>query len=97
MARRIEVLKAPNVQALAAGRHEYAKTVAVKDGDVTWVDKVKGYYKALIALVGAVLVGVTQLSGAVPAEAEPWVTVAISTLTVIGVILRANEQWVNDL
>ena len=82
------------LQGLPARELEVVKT---KEGSVTWVDKAKGYYKALIALVGALLVGVTQMSGAVPAEAEPWVTVAIAVLTEVGVVLRANETWVNAL
>lgn len=73
------------------------QVLATREGSVTWIDKAKAYYKALIALIGALLVGVTQLSGVVPAEAEPWVTVAVSVLTAAGVVLRANETWVNAL
>ena len=86
-----------NVHTLQGSPARELEVVKTKEGSVTWVDKAKGYYKALIALVGALLVGVTQLSGAVPAEAEAWVTVAISALTTLGVVLRANETWVNAL
>lgn len=81
------------------GRHAAVEkqVLATKEGEVNLVDKGKAYYKGVIALVGALLVGVTQLSGVVPTEAEPWITVAISTLTTLGVILRANEVWVDDL
>ena len=98
---RVALVSAPALPALYDGPDPspevQKKVLEVKEGSVTWLDNLKGYYKALIALVGALLIGVTQLSGVVPAEAEPWVTTTISVLTTIGVLLRANETWVNSL
>lgn len=99
MAKQLVVLPKPlaAVHTLQASDSRELEVKATKEGSVTWLDKAKGYYKALIALVGALLIGATQLSGAVPAEIEPWVTVAISAFTTLGVVLRANEVWVNAL
>lgn len=81
------------------GRHAAVEkqVLAVKEGSVTWVDKAKGYYKGLIAIVGVLLIAATQLVGTLPPEVERGLTILISVLTTVGIILRANETWVDAL
>jgi hypothetical protein len=71
--------------------------VAEKDGPVTKVDKAKAYYKALIALVGSLLVGANQVLPLVPDDAKGWVSTAVAVLTVASVALKSNEQWFDEL
>lgn len=68
-----------------------------KPGPVTRIDKAKAYYKGLIALIGSLLIGANQVLPIVPADAKGAVSTAIAFLTVVSVILKANENWVEDL
>ena len=81
------------------GRHALVekRVLDTKEGSVTWVDKAKGYYKGLIALVGVLLIAVTELSGTLPDPVDQWVTILIGVFTTLGVILLANEVWVDAL
>ena len=75
------------------------QVVDERTGAVTFLDKLKGYYKALVTVVGAVLVGLnelTPLTGFLPPTAQHWLSVAISVGTVILTALKANEHWVDD-
>ena len=75
------------------------QVVDERPGAVTFLDKLKGYYKALVTVVGAVLVGLnelTPLTGFLPPTAQHWLSVAISVGTVILTALKANEHWVDD-
>jgi hypothetical protein len=71
-----------------------------KPGTVGWADKLKGWYKGLIAAVGAILVllnNIGPFADLLGGDVSQWVTVAISALTAAGVFLRENEHWVDAL
>ncbi len=75
------------------------QVVDERTGAITLLDKLKGYYKALITVVGAVVLGInelTPLTASLPTTAQHWLSVAISVLTAILTFLKANEQWVDD-
>jgi len=56
------------------------------------MDKVAEYWKAIVAVVGAVIVVVqTALTDGEITNAE-WVTIAVTVLTAVGVYLKANRQ-----
>lgn len=103
MARRIEIVRNPqSTYALAGGieKAKHTKTLEVKEGQVTWVDKLKGYYHSLITLVGAILVflnQITPMAGFLPVEYRHWVDLAIIIATFVANVLKSNEYWVNDL
>lgn len=68
-----------------------------KPGNVTRIDKAKGYYKGLIALVGSLLIAANQAAPLLPADAKGFVSGAIGFLTIAGVVLKANETWIEGL
>lgn len=73
--------------------------VAVVDtasGVVTAWDKVKAYYKGAIAIVGATLVvlnQVTPIFNFVPDPIHHYFTVIVAVVTAAGVVLKQNEHW----
>lgn len=74
--------------------------VQVKQGPVTFLDRLKKYYKGLIALIGFVLILLNQLTPLfdfLPAQDRPYVTAVIGALTVLGTFLKGNENWVDNL
>lgn len=101
MAKRIEFNKTVSpkgVQTLAGSTP--VKVVATTDGPVTWQQKVKEYYKGLIALLGAVLIffnEVTPITNFLPADYRHWVTIIVTFLTAAGTFLKSNQHWVDDL
>jgi hypothetical protein len=71
-----------------------------KPGTVSFGDKVKKYYKGLIALVGALLVlvnQVTPLTNFLGEDTQNLVSVVIVFLTAVATFLKSNEQWVDKL
>ena len=75
------------------------QVVDERPGAVTFLDKLKGYYKALITVVGAVLLALNELTPLfdfLPTTAHHWLSVVISVLTAISTFLKANEHWVDD-
>jgi hypothetical protein len=99
MAVRVEFKPAaPQVHTLVAPDNApNVSVVAEKPGPVKALDKAKGYYKALIALVGSLLVAANQVLPVVPQDAKGWVSSAITVLTVASVALKANENWFDGL
>lgn len=76
------------------------KVLTTASGTLTWLDKAKGYYKGLIALVGAVLVILNQLTPVfdfLPGQLKQYFTVAVSVLTAVSAFLVANQHWVDDV
>lgn len=76
------------------------KVVDEKVGAVTFLDKAKGYYKGLIALVGSLLIVLNQVSpllNFIPGNGKEYVSYAIGLLTVAGAFLKENQHWVDDL
>jgi hypothetical protein len=68
-------------------------------GPLTWLDKLKGYYKGLITLVGVVLVILNQVTPVfdfMPANVQHWFTVVVAALTAVSAFLVANQHWVDD-
>lgn len=95
---RVALIKTPpHVVGLYHNPSVEKRVVEVRPGEVNWVDKAKGYYKGLIALVGVLLIAFNQLSGTLPDPIDRWVTVLIGIFTTLGVILRANEVWISEL
>jgi hypothetical protein len=75
------------------------QVVDERPGAVTFLDKLKGYYKALITVVGAVLLALnelTPLTDFLPMTAQHWLSVAVAVGTAILTALKANEHWVDD-
>lgn len=71
-----------------------------KNGPVTFFDKVKKYYKFLIAAVGALLIVLneaTPLFNTLGGSGEKWFTGIVAVVASIGVLLKSNERWVNAL
>lgn len=109
MAVRIEPVKKSNGEILTianvAEATNHAKAVTVKvtketDGPVTLIQKLQGYYKALIVLVGAILVIVNQATPIVnflPANIQHYFNSIVVVLTAISVILVKNQTWINSL
>lgn len=82
------------------GPQEPVTVVAKADGQVTFLDKVKNYYKALIAFVGFLLILLNELTPVfnyLPGQDKQYVTAAIGVLTTLGVLLKGNEHWVDNL
>ena len=85
--------------AATAGRHAAPEAVVqvldVKPGSVGWKDKAKAYYKGIIAVLGALLTVLTALT--LPAPADTYTAAAVSAITAVLVVLRANETWIDQL
>jgi hypothetical protein len=90
-----------NAQTLAAvGAGTPVTVVAASTGAVTFLDKAKGYYKALITAVGAILVilnEVTPLTDFLPENQRHYVSVGVVAITTLANFLKSNEHWVDDL
>lgn len=74
--------------------------VASTAAPVTLVQKLKGYYKGLIALIGSLLIVVNQVTPILhflPAEDVKYVNLVIGILTVAGTFLKENEHWVDSI
>lgn len=109
MAYRIEAVKnrAGQVHTFAnvANVTTQAKAVKVRvtkqiDGPVTSVQKIQGYYKSLVAFVGALLVllnQVTPVTSFLPAVAQHWFSVIVAGVTAVSILLIKNQNWVDDL
>jgi hypothetical protein len=73
------------------------KVVSETDGPVTTAQKLKKYYKGIIVFVGSIGV---SLAAIVPEVSDDWKKVIggiILGTTVLGVILKKNEDWVENL
>jgi hypothetical protein len=69
-------------------------------GPVTFFDKVKKYYKFIIAAVGALLIVLneaTPMFNMLGGSGEKWFSAIVAVLTSVGVFLKANEHWVDSL
>lgn len=80
-----------------AGAAIHSSVVAEKDGSVGWLDRLKGYYHTLIAVVSALLMFVNEVSDVVPQEYQHVVTVAIGIISATVTFLKHNETWVDSL
>lgn len=93
--------KAQTAETIAAvGPGTPVKVVNAKTGPVGFLDKAKGYYKGLIAAVGAILVIVNELTpllNFLPGQDKQYVTLVIGVLTTAATFLKSNEHWVDDL
>lgn len=69
--------------------------VASTEGPVTLWQKIKGWYKALIVTIGAVLTIIAQIAPFIPADDKHWVTTIIVVLTAIMTALKENEHWID--
>lgn len=76
------------------------KVLKVKSGAVNALDKLKGYYHTLITVLGAVLVGINELSPItdhLPVSDKHYVTLTILGITALVNALKSNEVWVDQL
>jgi len=97
---RIEVSKAHNIYGLTGARTVPVQVLESKDGPVTLLDKVKGYYHTLIVLVSFLLILLNQLltmKDVVPPDLTKWIDLGILALTPVFTLLKSNEQWVDGL
>lgn len=80
-------------------RDGQAEVVAIKAGSVTTVDKLKSYYKFIIAFVGSIIVllnEITPISSVMfGPNVQHWVSGTLMFLTSLSVFLKSNEHWVN--
>lgn len=108
MAYRIEAVKdggelhtfANIAKATAPAKAVKVKVTKETAGDVTWIQKLQGYYKSLVALIAAVLVilnEATPLAGFLPAGAQHWFNVVVVALGAVSTLLVKNQNWVNSL
>ena len=67
----------------------------VKPGELTWRDKLKAYYHALIVFVGSLLAVLSVLE--LPDPAGKWVTTAVLIGTTVLTALKSNEVWISEL
>lgn len=75
------------------------KVLTTAPGTLTWIDKLKGYYKGLITLVGSVLVIANELTPVfdfLPAQDKGYITAGIAALTALSAFLVSNQHWVDD-
>jgi hypothetical protein len=89
----------PDNTSVHAATAPTAVVIEQKPGTVTVLDRVRGYYKGLIALIGALLVTINELTPItdfLPADQRHWITIAVSALTALSTTLVANEKWVDD-
>lgn len=84
----------------AAGFSPNPKAQALVDksvpGTVTFLDKLKAYWKAIIAFIGVVLLAVNQLSPFLPVDWQHPAAVIIAVLTAVLTFAKSNETWVDD-
>lgn len=74
------------------------EVVKTTEGPVSLRQKITGYYKGLIATVGAILTllaTIGPLSHFLPADQQHWLAIAIAVLTGVATFLKENEHWVD--
>lgn len=104
MAQRIELITPGQIANADAGASPVVVSVpAVVTGTtekVGWRQKLKGSYKAIVALIGALAVLLTQihtLTPFLPDKYRSWIGGAAVALTALGTWLAKNEHWVEGL
>lgn len=69
-----------------------------KPGTVSTFDKIKQYYKFLVAFIGALIAILTEtLPLGLSADVQNWIAGVVGILTSFVVFLKSNEQWVEKL
>lgn len=69
-------------------------------GAITLLDRLKGYYKGLIAVITAVLVIANELTPVLnflPGQDKQYVTIAIAVVGSVLTFLKDNEHWIDDV
>lgn len=98
----IEVSSKPTIRALVSLPNAdggYTNVLKEADGNVTVLDKIKGYYKALYALVGTllmILTNATPIFSFLPID-DKYLTIIIGFLTTLSVLMKRNQTWVDEL
>lgn len=70
-------------------------------GPVSFFQKLAGYYKSLIVLIGSVLAllvapEIGPFEHLLPPTEQKWLTLGIAALTVFLTWLKSNEHWFED-
>ena len=98
MAKRIEIVKNGSyVSAFAGAGNVPVKVTAQTDGPVTTKQKIKGYYKSVIALVGSLAASLVAIAPMVPDPWNKYSAGGVLVFTILGVFLKKNEDWVDSL
>jgi hypothetical protein len=69
-------------------------------GTVTTFDKIKKYYKFLVAAVGAILIVLNQATPvfhALGGSGDKWFTSVVAVVAAAAVLLKDNEHWVDSI
>lgn len=77
------------------------EVISQTDGAVTWFQKIKLYYKGIVAFIGTVLVLLTSpeigfLGHLLPSGQQHYLTIGIGVLTVLLTFLKENQHWFDD-
>lgn len=74
--------------------------VKTEAGSVTWSDKVKAYYKGIIAVITSILVVLNTLTPVfnfLPGQDKQYITVGIAVIGGLLAFFKDNEHWVDAL
>lgn len=67
----------------------------VVPGNVTVLDKLKGYWKAIIAFIGVALLVINQVAPVLPVDWQHPAALVIAVLTAVLTFAKSNETWVD--
>lgn len=104
MAVKLARIPAPQVAAFVADPYTKvvqvpAVAVAETEGPVSVWQKVAGWYKQAIVVVGAIVTLLTQvqtLTPFLPEQYRGWIGIAVGGGSLVLAFLKSNEHWVDD-
>ena len=92
--------EAVDASVIKAGANLPVMIVGTGNGAVSTLDKLKGYYKGIIAVITAALVIANELTPVLnflPGQDKQYVTAAIAAAGGLLAFFKDNEHWVDDL
>ena len=92
--RRVAITADKTLGANFAGMPAGVAVLAEKPGQLTLLDKAKGYYHALIAALSTILIFCNELMPAIPDANKPELNVVIATIGAIITAIKSNETWI---
>lgn len=90
----------PPMKAQVRATQNGLEVVKMSSGTVGFFDKVKGYYKGVIVVIGSILIilnQVTPIFDFLGGNSQHWFNVVVAAATTVLTILKSNEQWVDKL